>query len=180
MRKDPRYPDGDKYGYKRKAEKSYRETVGEEVYRKRERAFLKDNYTKYTKEPLRIGFTHDFPEHADKSKVIDEIVINNPNGNSFKVRFGEVTFGEDNKYSCKGITTDRFEIPRKGPMGGWGSHGYADEAAIMEMAIVEMAAKHNMFVCNKVCSWPFAKAVVSEITEAHVRCYEPKEEVASV
>lgn len=32
----------------------------------------------------------------------------------------------------------------------------------MEKAVVEMCKKHDLMICDKVCSWPFAKAVVQQ------------------
>jgi len=168
---DPRYPDDRKYKMP-----SYRETVGEALYKERETAFMKQNHTEYLKKSLMIGFTHSFPE--DKSKVIDEMSVTlkcRGYDVTFKVRYGAVTFGDGDKYSCSGITTDRCEVPRPGPMAGWGSHAYADEAETMELAVVQMATKHNLMICDKKCSWPHAKAIVQPIEEAHVRCLELKE-----
>ena len=70
-------------------------------------ALLKSNHAEYIKKPMMIGFTYSFPE--DPNKIDDEITISaNCAGHrvSFKVRYGDVTFG-DGKFSCKGITTDQ-------------------------------------------------------------------------
>lgn len=146
--------------------------MNEQTYKKRSRIFLERNYNKYTKDPIKIGFTKSFPEHPDKSKVIDEMSVTMEcRGHNvvFKVRYGTVTFGEGEGYSCSGITTDRCVMPRTGPTAGWGDHSYADEAAAMELAVIKMAAKHNLMICEKICSWPFAKAIVQPVMDVHIK-----------
>lgn len=154
---------------------NYKETVGEKVYNEREHAFMQQNHAKYLGEQLMIGFTHSFPEHKEKSKIIDEMTVTlqcQGQEVTLKVRYGAVTFGKKDEYSCSGITTDRLQIKRQGPMAGWGSHSYLDEAAAMERAVILMATKHRLMICDKRCSWPHAKAIVQPIEEAHVKHFD--------
>jgi hypothetical protein len=43
----------------------------------------------------------------------------------------------------------------------------------MEKAVTDMAKKHGVLICQKVCSWPFAKAIVDKVTESHVKYFVP-------
>lgn len=141
-------------------------------YKKHERAFMQHNYEEYLKQPLRIGFTKSFPE--DRSKVIDEmtfIIKCLGQDTPIKVSYGRVTFGDNGEHTCDGITTERCEVPRI----GIGSHTYEHEAASMELAVVQMAAKHDLMICQKVCSWPIAKAIVQHIKEVHIYSLEQKD-----
>lgn len=140
-------------------------------------AYLLDNHTKYLNENLMIGFMDKFPE--DPNKVIDEMIINDKCRGfdvRFKVRFGRVTFGPDDKMSCEGITTTRVSIGHNLPLGGYASFSHVDEADVMEKAVIAMAKKHGLMVCQKICSWPHAKAVVQKPGEAHIRCFKQEKQ----
>ncbi len=130
------------------------------------RNFLEKNYKDYAKEPLKIGFTHSFPENT--SQVIDKMIFEK-DGHKVEVRLTKLTFGDKNEFSVTGIVTDHLTIPRKGPMGGHGEHGYADEAEIMKLAAIDMAYKHKFMICQNVCAWPFVKLVVGKPIDAHLK-----------
>jgi hypothetical protein len=121
---------------------------------------IAENYEWYLKQPLHVGFMDSFPV----AEILDSIQINTKCRNCavrFNVHYAKVTFGEKNEYSCHAIVTDKVDIASHLPLGGWNSHAYADEAATMELAVVEMAKKQNLMINRKVCSWPFAKAITS-------------------
>lgn len=133
-------------------------------------AYLESNHKKYLEETILIGFTDSFPE--DKKEIVDEITLTRLcRGFSveFRVRYGKVTFGPNNEYWCYGITTDRVEINDRLQNGGFGSYSHVDEADTMEKAVTDMARKNGLMVCRKICSWPFAKAIVQEVTDAFLR-----------
>jgi hypothetical protein len=120
---------------------------------------ITDNYREYLKEPIRIGFTNSFR--------VKEILDSREFMYKFQGEFYEyethlvnLEFGDKEKFTVKGIVTDIVDIAKKLPMGGWGSHCYIQEAKIMEEAIVKMCLENDLMICNKVCSWPYAKAVV--------------------
>ncbi len=120
---------------------------------------IANNYSKYLKESLRIGFTENFPI----STIIDEMVIEGECRGflvSFKVYYVRVSFKEGGKAVCDAVCTDRVSISGRLVGGGFGSHCYVDEAHTMELAVIEMCKKHDLMICVKVCSWPFAKAIV--------------------
>jgi len=122
---------------------------------------IQDNYDKYLKEPLRIGFTDTFPI----KDIIEEIEVKTNCRRFeviFKVQYCNVTFGQENEYNCCAIVTDRVDIQSRLPMNGFASHCHIDEARVMENAVVEMAKKHDLMICTKICSWPFAKAIVDD------------------
>lgn len=134
--------------------------------------YTNDRYVKYLNEPLVIGMTERFPEVPDS--VVDEQEITDVCRNftvKFKVRYGKVYVGSDKKYTCMAVTTDCVEIAHRLPMNGFGSHCYADEAACMEKAVVQMMGKHGLMPCDKSCSWPFAKAIVQVVTDDYLRSY---------
>lgn len=141
------------------------------------KSYLKVNHAGYLAKPLRIGFMESFPE--DPKNVIDEMIISDTCGRfrvEFKVRYGKVTLGEDGKYSCYGITTDRVSISEQLPLSGFNSYSHIPESAVMEKAIITMAEKHGLMICDKVCSWPYAKAIVQDVEDAHLRCFQEKQE----
>lgn len=144
-------------------------------YEQRKGDFLKSNHGNYLKIPMLVGFIEPFPEVEDG--VIDEMTITAKCRGfdvQFKVRYGRVSFGDDNKYTCDAITTDQVEIADKLPLGGFNSNCYHDEGETMELAVVEMAKKHGLMICDKICSWPHAKAIVSGVSRAHVLNHELK------
>lgn len=123
---------------------------------------IADNYAKYLGGNPKIGFTKDFPEAGN---IIDEIEIKDRCRGfkvEFKVRFCYVAFGENNEYTCRAIITDRIDISKHLPMSGFGSFCFYDELATLESAVITMDLKHDLMICSKICSWPFAKAIVQE------------------
>lgn len=151
---------------------NYRDTVSEEEYNRRLNLFMTANHDKYLKETLMIGFMEKFPEV--EGDLVDEITVESTCRRydvKFKVRFGKVSFAEG-KHTVDGITTDRVDISAKLPLAGFGSQCCYDEAETMEKAIVQMAMKHNLMICQKICSWPHAKAIVQPITQDFVRAFK--------
>lgn len=139
------------------------------------KAFLKENHLKFIGQSQKLGTTEAFIE--DKSSTQDEIiVVETFKGEkiSFNVRLCKLTYGPDNKYHCTGIVTDRVRLPKKGVMGGFGSHDYIDEAAIMEQGILKMADKHNLMLFSKACSWPYAIAIIDHPTDKHLETFKEK------
>jgi len=128
--------------------------------------FMEKNHKEYLEKSKMIGFMEALPE--DPKGVIDEITVRTKCRNfdvSFKVRYGKVTFGKNNEFHCYGITTDAVDISHRLPLGGFNSMCCYDEADTMELAVTEMAKKHNLMICDKRCSWPHAKVVVQEVTD---------------
>lgn len=122
---------------------------------------IQENYDNYLKETLMVGFMSTFPV----ARVIDEITIKSTCRRydvEFKVKYVRLAMEEGGKEICDGIVTDKVEINHHLPMNGFGSHCYIDEAKTMEEAVIEMAKKHDLMICNKICSWPFAKAAVQK------------------
>ena len=160
--------------YPRESRESYRQKVGEEIYLAKEKDFLRQNYTDYIKSPQMVGFSEGWEEVP--GSVIDEIEISTNCIRFdviFKVRLCKLYYG-DKKYSCTGIVTDQVRIGHLLNNHGFGSHAYADEGKTMELGMIKMAAKHNLMLCTKICTWPFTKALVQEAGDAHVRCHEIK------
>lgn len=111
----------------------------------------------YLKEKMRIGFTQQFPVlEVLESEEVSSTCLDYPV--RFNVSLVKVGFGE---YSCLGIVTDRVDIAHKLPLNGFNSYCCFDEGETMEKALVEFAEKKKLILCNKVNSWPFAKAIVS-------------------
>jgi len=130
--------------------------------------YLKDNYRKYLDESLMVGFMSNFPE--TKEECIDSIVIEEDLLNhkvTFNVRFTQLTYGDDNEYEVLGIVTDELSISNKLPMNGFNSFSHQDIGLLLDKAVVIMAAKHDLVLCKKVCSWPFGKAIVTKKTDSH-------------
>lgn len=115
----------------------------------------------YLKSNQMIGFTQSFPvlETIETENVSAKCRNFNVN---FNVHLVKVGFGDNNKYNCLAIVTDKVDISYKLPLNGWNSYCCYDEAETMEKALVEFAEKKGYILCNKVCSWPFAKAIVSK------------------
>ena len=115
-----------------------------------------EHYREYLKSNMMIGFTNSFPVQEE----LESITINENNNLTFKVSLVRLSYGKKKTDTVLGIVTDRVKIKREGPLGGWGQHGYVDEAKIMEAAVVKMCLEKDLMICNKICSWPFAKVVV--------------------
>ena len=133
--------------------------------------FITDNLRTYLKDYPSVGFITEFPE-TDAKPLDEDIIEDEVRGVKvkFSVRLTKLKFGEG-KYEVTGIVTDTIDISSKLPMGGFGSHSYLDVAKMLEAAVAKMCLKHNLFVNQKVNSWPFAKAVVSPVTECHERAF---------
>ena len=136
--------------------------------------FITDNIRTYLAEPQRIGFIKEFPE-TDAKPLDEEIIEDECMGVKvkFSVRLTKLKFG-DGKYEVTGIVTDKVDISSKLRLNGYGSHSYINVGKMLEAALAKMCLKHNLFVNNKICTWPFAKAVVSPVTPAHEKCFNEK------
>lgn len=122
---------------------------------------IDNNYQGYLETPLKVGFTQTFPQES----IIDSITVTTTiRGKkvTFNVHYGLVSYGDnkDGNSTCHAIFTDRAELPER--FRSWGSHSYIDEGKAMEVAVIEMCKKHNLMICAKICSWPFAKAIVQD------------------
>lgn len=121
---------------------------------------MEDNFTKYLSDPIKVGFTESFPEKVNST--IDEIEVVSEFGRhkiKFQVKYCKVSF---DKYECHAVITGRVDVGKYLPLHGWASFCHHDEARIMENGVVEMCKKHGLTIFDKICSWPFAKAIVSK------------------
>lgn len=118
-----------------------------------------ENYMRYLKEEsLKIGFTEEFPvvekitSRQYAGRVRDTEVV-------FWVRYCRFSFG-DGRYTVQGIVTDPVRVKDNRGLGGFGHHGYIEEAQVMREGVIEMCKSQNLMICNEICSWPFAKVIV--------------------
>ena len=122
------------------------------------------NYNDYLSEPKRIGFMEEFPVSKTlKTETYKSSCRNWPV--SFTVSHCEVTFGKNNEYKCFAVVTSEVSISSRLPLSGFGSYCHHDEADTMEQAVVDFCKKNNLYIARKSCSWPFAKAIVSDIVK---------------
>lgn len=122
-------------------------------------------FEQYLKEPLRIGFMEGFPvleTLETQTFIIDGFDRHFPN--KINVSLVKVGFGENNKYQCRAVVTERISTASTRFMHGWGSCCHIDEGQFMEKAIVKFCEINNLIICNKICSWPFAKVIVTDKT----------------
>lgn len=162
----------DKYGY---AEKRALTSPPIENREELLRAFLKHNHEEYLTKPLKIGTYKSFPESTDASKVEARIKIPALEGsNAFEARLTKFTFGDNDQFEVSGVITDRCEIKRTGPMAGWGSHGYVDEARIMNKVALQLCKEQGLMICDYLCSWPVVKLIVQKPEDAHLRLFKNK------
>lgn len=120
---------------------------------------IQENYDEYLAEPQRIGFTESFPvkevleerEYKMKCRGFDV---------QFKVQYCLLSFGDKNEYTVHGIVTERVDIGSKLGARSFGSYCHIDEAETMEEGVVKLCKELDLMVCQKVCSWPFAKILV--------------------
>jgi hypothetical protein len=121
---------------------------------------IEKHYEEYLNQPLRVGFMDSFPI----DNIIDTIEVSGKCRDFdviFNVHLCYVNFGVE-KFKSRAIITDEVIIRDKLKFAGSGSFSYIDESRTMEMGIVEMAKKHDFFICTKINSWPIAKAIISE------------------
>ncbi len=123
---------------------------------------IDDNYSKYLSDCPMIGFTQTFTESETVYDEIDVEDVCRGFNVTFKVRFCKVTFGDNNEFFCRAIVTEQIDISKKLPMNGFGSYSHLDELKTLEKAVIIMARKNDLMICSKICSWPFAKAIVQE------------------
>ena len=119
----------------------------------------------YKARHLRIGFS-DYPESKDKSDIADEIIFKTKCRGydvQFGVRLTKLTFGENEQFKITGVVTDRVEISHRMIMGGFGQHGYVDEAASMREGIIAMCKKHNLRIVQTVVDWAEARVMVEPV-----------------
>ena len=119
---------------------------------------IEKNYNDYLTSNSRIGFTQSFPV----VEVISEMEVTNLCRNynvTFKVQHVKVCYGKKTDV-VDAVVTERVDIANRLFAGGWGQHSYIDEGEVMEKAVVEMCKQKNLMICTKICTWPFAKAIV--------------------
>ena len=120
---------------------------------------ITDNYREYLEDNLHIGFMEQFPVKT----ILESYEITNKVRGfdvTYKVHYVELSFG-NGEYTVKGIVTDIVDVAKR--MGNsFGSHCYIDEGKAMEISIVKLCLKKDLMICQKVCSWPFAKVVVQQ------------------
>lgn len=131
--------------------------------------YLIKNYKEYLKKPIAIGFIKRFPvvENTETDSVSFETELR---GSPFSVtaRLVKTSYGDKPEYVVSSIVTDKFdEVNDVSHLSTHGSHFYATSASIMEQAVVALANKNNLVICEKICSWPFAKAIVAPLTQSH-------------
>ena len=121
---------------------------------------IADNYADYLAKNICIGFTDKFPIDT----VFKSIEIYGMCRNyrvPVTVQMAMLSFGEG-KYKVEGVVTSCVDIAKHLSLNGFGSHCYADEAECMELAVVEACKQWDLMIVDKVCSWPFAKALVQK------------------
>lgn len=119
------------------------------------------NYKKYLDESQHIGFMSDFPIQ-DK---LETFKINTKCRNipvEVIVHYCKLQYGSKPEDTVAGLVTERLDISKYLPLNGFASNCCYDEATTMEEAIVEIARQKNVMICNKINSWPFAKAVIQD------------------
>ena len=122
---------------------------------------IQKNYDDYLNDVIKVGFTECFPV----VKILDTIKIREKaRGFSveIKVSLVRVSFGKENQFQCTSVVTDECDISSKLLMNGFGSHCHVDAGKAMERAVIEMCKKNDMMICDKICTWPFAKAIVQD------------------
>jgi len=119
---------------------------------------MRDNHKNYLLAPLKIGFTNNFIE-KENSTIFERVFKTIENGKevNLSVRYCELMFGDNNEYTVNGIVTDQLCLDGKP-----GSYSHIDISKTLEKSIVIVAQDLNLDICHKVCSWPFAKVVVTK------------------
>ena len=125
------------------------------------------NYSKFLDSPMKFGMTQSFKEKPN-STIHSKIINEKCNGIHvrFEVRYCKLLFGENDEYEVHGIVTDRVSISKKLILGGFGSHSCEDTGKLMQEAVVFFAHENDLLICEKICSWPFSKAVTTPMTKA--------------
>jgi len=122
-------------------------------------------FEQYLKEPLRIGFTRNWPvleTLETQTLTLDSYDYHFPT--EINVSLVKVGFGENNKYQCRAVITEVVNTASTRALHGFGSCCHIDEGQFMEKAIVKFCEINNLIICNKICSWPFAKVIVTDKT----------------
>ena len=125
------------------------------------------NYSDYLNGKQKIGFTDVFIEKPN-STIHSKIIKDKCRGYDveFEVRHCILLFGDDNQFEVHGIVTDCLSISDKLPMGGFNSNSNEDTSKLMEQAVILSAYENELLICNKICSWPFAKAITTPMPKA--------------
>jgi len=122
---------------------------------------IQDNFDNYLKKDIQVGFMQKFPvANISKTKKYKMTCRNFPV--NIEVSLARGTYGENNEYECDIVVTNEISISEHLSLRGFGSYCHIDEAQVMEKAIVQFCKEENLMICDKACSWPFAKAVVQE------------------
>lgn len=122
-------------------------------------------FEEYIKEPLKIGFIENFP--VLETLETQTVTINGFDQhfpNKINVSLVKVGFGENNKFQCRAVITERVDTASTRHFHGWGSCCFVEEGQFMEKAVVKFCETNNLIICNKICSWPFAKAIITDKT----------------
>jgi hypothetical protein len=125
------------------------------------------NYNKFLNSPMKIGHTCTFIEKPNST--INSISIFESCADVkvvFEVRYCILLFGDDNQFEVHGIVTDSVSISKSLSLGGFGSHSHEHTGKLMQEAVVFFAHKNDLLICEKICSWPFSKAVTTPMTKA--------------
>lgn len=118
------------------------------------------SYQKYLKQPHHMGFDP-FPV----IDILDKITIAakcRTYDVTFDVKYARVCLSDMPDVEFFAIETTRVEISHRLPLNGYNSNCCYDEAETMELGVIEMAKKHDLLICDKKTSWPYAQAVVQE------------------
>ena len=127
----------------------------------------KENYSKFLDGKQKVGFTNVFVEKPNS--VVNSKIINDKCRGidvRFEVRYCILLFGDDNEFEVHGIVTDCLSISDRLPLGGFNSNSNEDTSKLMEEAVVLLAHENELLICDKVCSWPFAKAITTPMTKS--------------
>ena len=117
---------------------------------------IEKNYQDYLEEHLKIGFTSNFPV----STVLKNLEVQE-NCLRFSVTV-EIKLCRSTVLNCLMLVTERLDISNRLALNGFGSGCCFDEAHTMERAVIEICKQEDLMICQKVCSWPFAKVIVQK------------------
>ena len=120
-------------------------------------------FEEYIKEDLLIGFMEGFPVlETLETQTLTATGYSRHFPTEIKVSLAKVGFGKDNEFQCRAVITERVDTASTRPMHGWGSCCHIDEGKFMEKAVVKFCELNDLIICKKICSWPFAKAIVTD------------------
>lgn len=125
---------------------------------------MNEHTKKLFEQPDQIGF-YQFPEKENGNIYIESsynlkcirfpVTVN--------VKLIDVTFGENNEYSCRAVVTSKVDIAKRLPLDGFGPMAFIDEAQTMKEAAKLFCEQHQVELCHVVNNWPFFKGIVSSV-----------------